>query len=347
MARPARPQASLKHIAQLAGVSISTVSMALADHPEINSDTKRRIRVLSRQIGYRKSRRRPNGLARALDARTALRFGFILLGSPLQDPFHASTLEGLSDAASRDRNRIEVCAIEDVSDLHQVTERCLAFARALDGVVLTGYVSAELLEELQTVGIPHVVMGHPMSRPADDRWQIGQVVTTDNVAMGELATQTLVGYGHRRIGFVCERLPRGLWFDRWLRGYKLALLESGITADPAWVHVAGRAFAGGEPAAAAMAELGEPPTAFVVPDARTAGSFRAAMRARGVELGPRSLVVSGQLQFLTQFGVDDCPWIGFDVPLHTDVAVRQLRHLCVERMPCATEVIVPFATRGL
>ncbi len=49
-------QPTLKTIAFLAGLGVTTVSRALKDGPEIGEDTKRRVRLIAKQIGYRPNR---------------------------------------------------------------------------------------------------------------------------------------------------------------------------------------------------------------------------------------------------------------------------------------------------
>src|SRR5688572_23464673 len=90
----------LKEIAKVAGVSISTVSMSLADHPDIRLETKQRIRELSREMGYRKARRTPRpGAANGAAANGTRRFGFLLMGSRIEDTAKLALLRALTLAA--------------------------------------------------------------------------------------------------------------------------------------------------------------------------------------------------------------------------------------------------------
>src|SRR5690606_18309083 len=156
-------------------------------------------------------------------------------------------------------------------------DQMLGYAGNLDGLVVSGMVDIQLLRELETAGVPHVLMGYAMDEPNTLRDMQTIIVATDPVAMGQLATQHLIKAGHPRI-------LRGLFNDRWLRGYRIALAEAHIDIDPALVGIPGKSFADIAPTATALLALKQPPTAFVVPDARTAASLLDAVVRLGGEI---------------------------------------------------------------
>lgn len=53
---PRRAQPTLKTIAEMTGLAVTTVSRALNDAPDIGKDTKQRVREVARSIGYRPNR---------------------------------------------------------------------------------------------------------------------------------------------------------------------------------------------------------------------------------------------------------------------------------------------------
>ena len=351
-AAPVRKEIGLKEIAQHAGVSVSTVSMSLSDHPHIKSETKQRIREISRQLGYRRLRRAPrqshgstgNGGAKQ-------RFGFLLMGSRMDDAQKLQTLRALTLSASKLHIRMEVQAIEDMRDAGHLTDQILQYARNLDGVIVSDMVDMTVLAGLESAEVPHVILGHLMAELHEVPGHRGQIVTADDVGMGRLATSTLLDNGHRRIAFICERIPKGLWTANWLRGYHIALAEANHAPDPKLVYVAGKAFADTAPAAQAMASLPERqrPSAYIVPDARLAAAFLKSMRERGgATVVPReSIVISGLRHEVQRFELGDYPWIGYDLDQVAAVAVRQLSQLCNSPMPCASQLTVPLISANL
>ena len=233
----------------------------------------------------------------------------------------------LTTAANDSGSRMEVQAIEDVSDAAAVLDRVLETARSLDGLILSGYVEKNLMAELENARVPHVVFGHPMFETLSLETTHGQIVASDEVSMGELAVQALVRAGHSRISFVCEVVPRGLWTARWLRGYHVGLSELGRPVDPDLIKIAGVPMAGGEMALEQLLALDQPVTAHVIPDVRIAASFLAAARLRGKPIDPQCVVVGGLLALLRRYNLEHLPWIVTDHDQLAAVAVRQLRQI--------------------
>jgi DNA-binding LacI/PurR family transcriptional regulator len=345
MTIPIAKPVGLKGIAEQAGVSVATVSMALANHPNVNENTKRRIRDLSRQLGYRRLRKAPE--PRSSSVRVGPRMSFVLLGGRLEDEVHLGVLHSLTTAATTLGGRMEVQAIEDISDQTALVDRVLESARSLDGLILSGYVERNLMIELENARVPHVVFGHPMFETTTHEGVYGQVIASDEVAMGELAVHSFVKAGHRRISFICELAPKGLWAARWLRGYRLGLSESQIEADPRLIQIAGQNYVGGDRAADALFAMTDPATAFVIPDVRVASAFFAAARARGKAISPQSVIIGGQQALLNRYNVEHLPWIAYDHDQLAAVALRQLCQIAQQPMPCVTELLVPFKTRNL
>jgi LacI family transcriptional regulator len=341
---------TLKDVAERAKVSVAAASMALADHPEISPRTKDRVLEVSRRLGY--ATRREVRAAAGLGARDGLpvkqqRFGFLLIGGRLEDEAFAGMLHALLVGAANLDVRVEVSAVEDAGDIKAVAERTMAYAKDLSGLILMGEAHPTLLDELHRASIPHTVIGYvpgeygePLSTPV-------QIVTTDEEAMGRRATSALLEAGHRRIGFICERLIPGLMYERWLGGYALAHLSKGLSLDATLVQNAREIHVGGRPAAEAFSKMSEPPTAFVVPDARTAASFLQAMRDRGVEVKPSDIVVGGQDFVVKRYGLEGYPQVLEDLPKMASIALEHLRGLCRHPAVHAAEILVPFATRNL
>lgn len=332
----------LKEVAMQAGVSISSVSMALADHPDMNQDTKLRIRQISRQMGYKKSRK-----TAAAQSKKVIRFGFVLLGSHLEDEVHLGVFNALTAESHRADVRLEVRAIADLTTPQAVIDDVFTFAAHLDGLVLSGYIDGPLLAELGNAGIPHVALGHTMIDMASIAECSCQVVTCDEVAMAMLATRILVKAGHQRIAFICERIPRGLWNERWLRGYHAALIEQGIKLDPNLVQITGKMFTGAKPAIDQLMLLRDKPTAYIAPDIRIGASVIKSLAEHGVKLNPPDMVISGHNRLVREHRLQDWPWVGFDLNTIATVAIRQLRHLYNEPMPCSSEVYIPYLVRNL
>ena len=97
---------TIKELSQKCGLSISTVSKALNDYPDISADTKNTVRLWAEKLGYR-----PNSLARALKVGHTFNLGVLFVddtASGLTHPYFARVLDSFKVAAE--------AAVEDDRD---------------------------------------------------------------------------------------------------------------------------------------------------------------------------------------------------------------------------------------
>lgn len=85
-------QVTIKDIATECGLSVSTVSRALNNHPDINSDTKKIVNRLAKTLGYR-----PNIVARSLKSQHSNQIGVIV--PEIRHNFFAKAISGIEDIA--------------------------------------------------------------------------------------------------------------------------------------------------------------------------------------------------------------------------------------------------------
>jgi len=106
-------QTTIKNIASELKLSVSTVSRALNDHPDIHKETKRLVNSLAKELGYR-----PNIMARNLKSRRSNQIGVIV--PEIRHDFFANALSGIEEVAyqkgytvilaqsNEDKNREEI-----------------------------------------------------------------------------------------------------------------------------------------------------------------------------------------------------------------------------------------------
>lgn len=126
-----------------------------------------------------------------------------------------------------------------------------------DGLILTppNSESSAILNILETRRLPFVRIG------ADDGRAGIQVRMDDFAAAGD-ATRHLLALGHRRIGMICGS-PRFIVSHQREQGYRAALRDARIAADPAWLQPGDFSFESGERGTAALLALPEPPSAII------------------------------------------------------------------------------------
>ncbi len=190
---------SIEKVAKLAGVSTSTVSRVINNHPRVAPETARSVMAAMEQLSYEPSERRP-GPKPASRQSAVKTIGFFVVGRSdgASTPGFFDLLRGVSEAISGQRHKL---LFAHVPDPHQPPAQLQG--QALDGVILHGVRPAgAFLDALMQV--PTVwVMGN-RKRP---EW--GDQVMPDTLEVGDLAAGFLAEQGHENLCFV--NLDGGHW----------------------------------------------------------------------------------------------------------------------------------------
>jgi LacI family transcriptional regulator len=288
-----RGRATIRDIADLAGVSIATVSRVLNDRPDVAAETRETVLQVVREHGFSTNRG-----ARGLSSG---RTGIIGLTLPLvADSYFSPILSGASEALYEQDMRIMLCPT-----LHEHDREVSLLGRLMRGttdgaiLMLPEESSAELLH-LQAQGFPFVVVD-PMQRPPDGI----PCVAAMHGAGAKIATEHLLELGHRRIGAIAG--TRG-WYatEERLNGFRAALAGAGILLDPDLILYSDWRIPRGEEAAEELLSRPDPPTAiFGFNDNVAIGALNAARR-RGLSVP------------------DDLSVIGFDDTFQATIVTPQL-----------------------
>src|SRR3954451_4630668 len=298
---PFRPRATIRDIADLAGVSIATVSRVLNDRPDVAPETRESVLQVVREHGFSTNRG-----ARGLSSG---RTGMIGLTLPLvADAYFSPMLSGAAEALYERDMRIVLAPTFHEHDREvSLIERLMR--GTTDGAILMlPEESAGELRMLQRQGFPFVVVD-PREAPPDGI----ACVAAMHSAGAKLATEHLLELGHRRIGAIAGS-PGWYATEERLLGFRAALANAGILLDPELVAYSDWRTPSGMDAAERLLSLEEPPTAiFVFNDNVAIGALHAA-RKRGLSVP------------------DDLSVIGFD---DTAPAVIVLPQLTSVRQPLA------------
>ncbi|MCL5950411.1 MAG: LacI family transcriptional regulator [Chloroflexi bacterium] len=289
-----------KDVAELAGVSRTTVSFVLNNVPgmRISQRTRQRVQKAALRLNYH-----PDATARRMVSGRTHVIGFVLRQSADQtfaDFFLPQVLNGLfRGAAAQDYHVLfEPVAPDDKTGAYAA----LLHERHVDGIVLSGPRTDDLeLERMYAEGAPVLLMGQlPQSRIP--------FVDVDNVGGAELATRHLLNLGHRRVALITNApLAYTGSADR-MKGYRRALAKAAIRFDPALVRYGNFTPQSGYVAMQALLEVRPRPTAvFAASDTVAFGALHA-IRECGFRIPQEMAVV----------GFDDVPLAEFvDPPLTT------------------------------
>lgn len=218
---------TIKDVARVCGLSISTVSKVFNGYPDISEATRRQVTDAAREIGYK-----PNALARALKTNRSYNLGVLFVDenvSGLTHPFFAAVLNAFK--AEAELRGYDITFINHNIGTMEMTylEHCRY--RNVDGVCLAcvDFYSAEVVE-LVNGDIPCVTIDHVFgNRPA---------IISDNLNGIRMLVERAVALGHRRIAYIHGQRNSSVTEDR-IRGFYRAMQASGI-AVPEGYMIPGR-----------------------------------------------------------------------------------------------------------
>ncbi len=336
----------LAAVAAAAGVSISTVSKVVNGRADVGPQTRARVQTLLETHDY--IARRPPAAGADPPAAVTLE---LVLHSTLT-AYTMAILDGVVDAAAetgvtvavsaRRRQRRAAGQPRSSQWVHQLNT--LGRAAVIDVVDDTEHGD---LSALSRSKIPLVVID-PMSLPRRDV----PSVSSTNFSGGLIATEHLLGLGHRRIAHLGASTHR-LFSQARLHGYRAALEKASVEPTDRYVIYGDHDYDSGVVGGGQLLDLAEPPTAiFAATDECAAGVIEAArLRGRrvpqdlsivGFDDAPISRILSPPLttvrQPLREMG---------RVALSMAVALTRGDRLDSHHVELATELVVRHSTTGL
>lgn len=271
---------TLEDVARMAGVSRSTVSRVINNHPNVQAEVRERVWQAIRECGYQ-----PHAVARGLATNRTRILGMIIpeaVTTLFTDPFFPLLLRGATDACNTHQYQLMLSLFNNPAGRQEMYRRVLR-SGYLDGVVVaSAALDDALIPNLLRDRIPFVSVGwYP-----DDRVHY---VDVDNVGGARMAVDHLIRLGHRRIGTITGRLNM-IAGKRRLEGYQQALeargipLEEGLIAEGDFSEESGML---------GMQRLfsAEPSAVFVASDTMAIGALKA-LRQAGMQV-PEDIALVG------------------------------------------------------
>ncbi len=216
-------QLTIKELAKITGLSVSTMSRVINDHPDVAPKTRKRVKKIIEEFGYT-----PNLLAKDLRLQSTKTIGVVI--SDISNPFFARVVKGIENTARQRKYNIILCESTEQDRLKVEKESIeTLLKKRVAGLLLTP-VHEEVVDILARKGreIPFVLMSrHFIKTPTN-------YVVSDDILGSYLATKHLIEKGHRKILYLNGSSRLSDARDR-LTGYKKALLEKGISFDESLV----------------------------------------------------------------------------------------------------------------
>jgi DNA-binding LacI/PurR family transcriptional regulator len=214
--------ATLKDVAQLAGVSIRTVSNVVNDYPYVTAEMRERVKRAIKELNYK-----PNMSARYLRKG---RTGIITYALPDLSNVYFSEIGNAVITAAEARS---YTVLIDHTMGKRANERHVVQGltpHLIDGVIMSPFALEPEDLQPQDGSIPIVLLGDRIYEVPYDH------VTFDNITTARLATQHLISIGRRRIAAIgvqeTEHAHETETSRLRLRGYLEALEQAGLPCDP-------------------------------------------------------------------------------------------------------------------
>jgi LacI family transcriptional regulator len=212
--------ATIKDIAQKAGVSISTVSLVLNQKGYVASETRSRVMQVIKRLNYK-----PLHPARKLATQRTGNIGYIIWEGHFSEVemFYSQVFLGMEYAARKNDYYLLLTTVKEEFDPKNDLPRFLQ-CRDVDGVALAGRVPLSLIQYLDTQSLPFVLIDYEI------QGKNYSCIKIDNYNGAYKAVDELIRAGRHHIGFVGGSYFHPSVKERF-RGYKEALEVHGLIND--------------------------------------------------------------------------------------------------------------------
>ncbi len=214
----------LKDIAQILGISVTTVSKALKGYKDVNEETRKSVIMLAENLNYK-----PNTTALNLKNRETRTIGLII--PKIVHPFFSSVIQGVIDEAEEKGYLVIILQSNESHELEKKQLEMLIDKR-VDGILLAladGTITYDHLHAVMEKEIPIVLF----DKVSDD--VSCSKVTIDNKRAAYEAVNHLIGMGCRKIVHLRGPMNAPNAEERY-QGYLLALLNNDISYDDSLVY---------------------------------------------------------------------------------------------------------------
>lgn len=267
---------NVRSIARAAGVSITTVSRVLNNHPQVSADVRRRVLAASNSAGYVP----PSG------RRCTTNIAFMYTGDPsLSSPFDAAVMSGLYEGLQERAYDLLVLDAQRAR-LSGESYTQMFMRKGIRGAILrTTAQTREVCEDIAAEGFPAVVAGDRFDHP-----KVSYLYSDSRLSSRE-AIEHLIAQGHRRIAICVNVVDDSDHADR-LAAYRDALAAHGIAFDERLVLRLPANRQGGEQALRRLIAMPIQPTAAFLTDPMVAIGALAEAGKKGVRI-PDDLSIVG------------------------------------------------------
>jgi LacI family transcriptional regulator len=211
--------ATIRDVAKLAGVSISTVSLALNGTGPVSRETYQKVRDAARTAGYA-----PNSLAQSLSIGRTRLIGMVV--GDISNPFFGRLLKEVERLALERNHLVILCESGTDPDRERAILDHLSGQRVA-GVILTPHGMwpvHDYVDYLKQLTMPLVLVDHKVDGLDVD------FVGSDNILAAAMVTEHVIRFGHTRIAHIAGKT--GLYTaERRKEGFRATMAAANIPVD--------------------------------------------------------------------------------------------------------------------
>lgn len=249
--------ASIKDVAEAAGVSTSTVSRIINDNPAISTETRERVQKVMKELNYV-----PNSMARGLSNQRAFTVTLAINADDVKsfnNPFFYEVMHGIETVVYQKDLCLIVANMQTFIKKESILSWLINGKRTQGIIFPSSIVNEKMIRELKKHKFPFVVFGEPGSfEPVD--W-----VDINNRQGGQQAVEHLLQQGYSKIAFISGSKKEVFNKNRHM-GYRDGLERNGLTYLEEYVAEGGSAKSDGYNMMHALLTLEDRPDAIICSD---------------------------------------------------------------------------------
>lgn len=268
---------SIKDVARLAGVSVTTVSRVINKNEFVRQETAQKVLKVIEETGYK-----PNAIARSLKIKNTQTIGIMM--PDIASYLFSEVVRGIEDIANLYNYNIILCN----TDLDREKEEKymdVLVEKQVDGIIfMCNTITKKLAEKIKKNGAKTILISTDYTDMPS--------VTIDNVQASKDAVKYIIDRGYKKIAFIGGQMSDANVGLTRLNGYVSAISESGLTYNKDYICEGDFKFKSGYENAKKLLSLPDKPEAiFAASDEMAIGVVRAAMEL-GITI-PKDLAVVG------------------------------------------------------
>lgn len=216
---------TIKDIARICGVGVSTVSRAMNNHPDINQQTKDMVMRTIQEYHYI-----PNNSARNLKRTDAKTIAVLVKG--ISNPLFSRMIKIFEKEIKKERYSLVLQHVDEKQDEIDVAIQ-LEKEKRLRGIIFLGGNFSHSDDKMKQISVPFVLSTIGLLEDANEEKYAS--VSVDDVKESYKAVEYLIRQGHRRIALIGPLKDDESIGCLRMEGYLKALQDHGIEADPALI----------------------------------------------------------------------------------------------------------------